>query len=360
MSAAYFLTFNIDGDGKDVWPFASPETFDRFDASKLDQWDIVFSHMQAKGILLHMVLQETENELVMDGGDTGPQRQLYFNEMIARFGHHPGLVWNLGEENGPVHWRPEGQNTAQRLAMMAHFETFDPYNNPVLLHTHAEAPDKDEIVGPLLGERALDGLSFQVGDRETVNAETQKWRRLAREAGQPWAITMDEIGMWHTGAKTDAADPTHDSLRRHALWGNLLGGGAGVEWYFGAHQPGNDLTSEDWRMRANLWSQTDIALQFFREHLPFWEMSPCMEVEIYCLAKPGEIYAAYWEHGSAPTLTVPLSEGVYSVTWFDPLKGGDLTDETIMTVLDAAQVPIAAPLRRDRDWVALIRKTETE
>ena len=42
MNSVYFLTMNIGGDGKDVWPYRSPEDFTRFDVSKLAQWEIVF------------------------------------------------------------------------------------------------------------------------------------------------------------------------------------------------------------------------------------------------------------------------------------------------------------------------------
>jgi len=49
------------GDGKDVWPYISPDDFSRFDVSKLAQWEVLFQHAQSKGILLHVVLQETEN-----------------------------------------------------------------------------------------------------------------------------------------------------------------------------------------------------------------------------------------------------------------------------------------------------------
>lgn len=97
MNAAYFLTLNILGDGKDVWPYKAPDDFTRFDVSKLAQWEIVFQHMQSKGLLLHMVLQETENETMLDGGNTGPLRQLYLRELMARFGHHLALNFNLGE-----------------------------------------------------------------------------------------------------------------------------------------------------------------------------------------------------------------------------------------------------------------------
>ena len=45
MTSIYFLTLNINGDGKDVWMYASPDDFTRFDVSKLEQWKIVFQHM---------------------------------------------------------------------------------------------------------------------------------------------------------------------------------------------------------------------------------------------------------------------------------------------------------------------------
>ena len=363
MNTVYFLTLNILGDGKDVWPYQHPEDFSRFDVSKLEQWNLLFNHMQSKGILLHIVIQETENELMLDGGDTGPQRSLYFAELISRFAHHPAIVWNLGEENGPVEWRPEGQNDAQRIAMTQFFEKNDPYGHPVLLHTHSEPHQKDHILKPLLGFTPLDGLSFQVDQRREVNAETQKWLKLAKESGNEWLITMDEIGVWHTGARPDAMAGGHDSLRRHALWGHLLAGGAGVEWYFGARYPGNDLGSEDWRTRHNLWKQTNNALRFFNDYLPYWEMSACGEqdisndrADVYCMTKPEEIYAIYFIEGGNARLTLP-GIGNYDLSWFDPRAGGALQKGSVVSIPGGEATEIGlSPTPDGRDWVLLLQK----
>jgi hypothetical protein len=43
MNSVYFLTMNVTGDGKDVWPWIDHDKRDRFDCSKLDQWEVVFS-----------------------------------------------------------------------------------------------------------------------------------------------------------------------------------------------------------------------------------------------------------------------------------------------------------------------------
>lgn len=359
MNSAYFLTLNLQGDGKDVWPYASPTTYDRFDVSKLEQWNILFSHMQSLGIALHMVVQETENERLLDDGETGPLRQLYFQELIARFGHHPGLIWNLGEENGPAEFSPNAQTDEQRIAMANYLKQADPYRHPVIIHTHSIPELKDEILSPLLGLPALDGLSFQVNLREQVNAEVQKWLKKAEENDQPWAITMDEIGEWMDGAKTDEVDPTHDSLRRHALWGSILAGGAGVEWYFGAHQEHNDLTAEDLRSRHNLWRQTKIALDFFNRYTRFWEMDAAQHLvgnpHVYAFAQPGETYVLYVPENEETRLTLTGVDEAYRLSWFNPLRGGKLVVHPNLLSGNDITVPVPPS---PGDWVALIERAD--
>lgn len=169
MNAVYFLVMNINGDGKDVWPYIDHQTFDRFDCSKLDQWEIVFEHMEQLGLMMHVVTQETENERLLDDGDSGPQRKLFYRELVARFGHHNALVWNLGEENGPADFSPNGQTTEQQKAMATALKQIDPYRHPVVIHTHSWRSQKDELLPGLLGHRPLDGLSFQVDRPDDVH-----------------------------------------------------------------------------------------------------------------------------------------------------------------------------------------------
>ncbi|MEO0997537.1 MAG: DUF5060 domain-containing protein [Pseudomonadota bacterium] len=359
MNAAYFLTLNVNGDGNDVWPYTSPEATTRFDVSKLAQWEIVFRHMQAEGILLHVVTQETENERLLDDGDTGRLRKLYYGELIARFGHHLALVWNLGEENGPAEFSPHGQTDVQRAAMAGYFDREDPYGHPVVIHTHADAHSKRAILSPLLGLESLDGLSFQVDERERINAEIAEWRRLAAGSGRDWVITMDEVGQWHTGALTDETDPQHDSLRRHALWGALLGGAAGVEWYFGARSPANDLNSENWRLRARLWELTRIALDFF-SGLRYWEYAPCNEQlggPGYCAGVAGQRYAIYSFAGTEPALDLHGVDGRFQVQWYDPLTGGDLRAGTVQAIRAGGPRSLGRPpYGPDRDWTVLLTR----
>jgi hypothetical protein len=309
--------------------------------------------------MLHIVVQETENELLLDHGETGKYRKLYFAELIARYGHHLGLTWNLGEENGPASWSPQGQNDQQRKDMTQFISDADPYNHPILLHTHSTAEDKEHLLPPVLGFKPLDGLSFQVNDRTRVNQELALWREKAAAAGNDWLITMDEIGEWHTGALNDFQDPDHDTLRRHALWGSLLAGGAGVEWYFGGKQPNNDLTSEDWRHRHNLWRQTKVALDFFQQNVPFWKMKPAQHLlsnkETYAFAKEGEVYVIYLPAGISTQIDLGQSAHEYSAQWFDPKQGGDLRKLGFNYVKGPGMNLLEPPINMSgRDWVLLL------
>ena len=353
MNSVYFIPYNIDGgDGKDVWPWTKPEEKYRFDCSKLDQWEIVFSHMDKLGLMLHIITQETENDQGLDGGELGPQRKLYYRELIARFGHHLALVWNLGEENT--------NTTEQRKAFCQYIKELDPYDHPIVCHTF---PRKyDEVYNPLLGFEYFDGPSLQTTD---THAQTTKWIDSSNTAGRQWFVSLDEIGPSHTGAKPDKDDYWHDEVRSKHLWGHLMAGGAGVEWYFGYKFANNDLNCEDWRSRDHLWDLTRYALEFFHEHLPFTEMAHHDELtsagDDYCFAKPGQIYAVYLpapkELASGSTgLDLGDSSASFTVQWFNPRTGGALQTGTKAQITGHGSTQIGhPPSDTDKDWVALIK-----
>jgi hypothetical protein len=306
--------------------------------------------MARLGLMLHVVTQEQENDQLLDGGRLGPERKLYYRELIARFAHHPALVWNLGEENT--------NTTEQRKAFCRYIKDLDPYDHPIVCHTF---PGKyDQVYRPLLGFEAFDGPSLQTNDTHT---QTLKWVRESAGTDHPWFVCLDEIGPAHTGVKPDADDPQHDAVRTNHLWGNLMAGGAGVEWYFGYKWPHNDLNCEDWRSRENMWRQTRLALAFFREHLPFWEMTPddglVSGADGWCLARPGEVWAVYLPKGGEATLDLGDAEGRFAVGWYDPRAGGNLRRGSVAEVKGPGKVGLGRPPEgAGPDWAALVRRAD--
>ncbi len=215
-----FLTLSVPGDDTNVFPWTSSTGYTRYDVSKLDQWEIVFAHADKKGMFLHFKLNEYENDGLLDGGSLGRQRKLYYREVIARFGHHLALNWNIGEENQ--------RTDAQRREAADHIKSIDPYDHPIVVHTD---PDKiASIYTPLLGYPTFDGPSIQSAS-DKVHAETLYWVRRSAAVGRKWIVTVDEAfhptKRWMVGTETDADSPTHDRERKGHLWGNIMAGGAG-------------------------------------------------------------------------------------------------------------------------------------
>ncbi|MBN2314868.1 MAG: DUF5060 domain-containing protein, partial [Sedimentisphaerales bacterium] len=359
MNSVYFLTYNLDGgDGRDTWMWTSSNVRDRFDCSKLDQWEIVFSHMDRLGIMLHVVTQETENDRNL-GGSAGlnPIRKLYYRELVARFSHHLAVMWNLGEENNT----PD----KDRREIAAYIRALDPYDHPITVHTHNNK--SPGFYKGILGDPCFEASSIQSA-LDRYHRDAAALRQLSAEAGRKWAIFGDEQAPASHGVNPDADDPDHDGPRKLALWGNLMSGGSGVEWYFGHRFPHMDINCEDWRTRNNMWDQTRYALEFFHNHLPFWTMTPSDTListeKAYCLAQPGQIYALYLPDGGTTNLDLGDSspEGVprtatFTVQWYNPRTGGHLQTGSTARISGPGRVAIGQPPQdADRDWVALIKR----
>ncbi|WP_373942120.1 hypothetical protein OEG92_01790 [Polaribacter sejongensis] len=364
MNSVYFLTMNVQGDGDDVWPWTTKNEQTRFDTSKLDQWEIVFDHMDNLGLMLHIVTQETENELLLDIGELKTQRKLYYRELIARFAHHLAITWNLGEENGPVHWSPKGQNDADRKAMAKYIKTHDPYHNFVTLHTHSMPIEQDLYLEPLLGFEFLDGPSMQTNSPDSIHNITKKWIKESQLTRKNWVVSQDEIGPAEIGAKPDADDPEHNDIRHKVLWGNLMAGGAGVEWYFGYKFAHNDLNCEDWRSRDIVWNQTKHALDFFNKYLPFNKMHSADDLtdnpDDYVFAKNDEIYAIYLPEVKETKINLFGSTKRYVVKWYNPRTRGELVNGSVKKISGGSEKSIGFPPNKDKDWVALIKSTKKE
>jgi hypothetical protein len=352
MNVFSFLTLNIIGDDQNVFPYTTYDERLRMDVSRLDQWEIVFEHGTKLGMYLHFKTQEAENQLLLDGGDTGLQRKLYYRELIARFSHHLALNWNLGEEIGS--WgKVKGQNTAQKQAMAQYFYDHDPYHHHIVIHNGEDHYD-------LLGNNSkLTGFSLQTNrpDFSRVHDQTKNYIHRSIAAGKPWVVACDEPGDASHGLITDAEDPTRDNARKNGFWGNVMAGGAGIEWYFGYKHPHSDLTCQDWRTREKVWDQCRYGLEFFRKYeIPFWDMKCEDEItentDDYVFCIPNRVYLVYLKYGG--TVELNVTDGSYRYGWFNP-RTGDGLDGLLQagSIKAGGQVEISAP--DSNDWLLVIR-----
>lgn len=382
-NAFSFLTYNAGGDGDDVWPFVERDRKLHYDCSKLDQWQLVLDHAQARGMYLHFKMQEQEIDdnragdkgaarvvpTALDGGDLGPERKLYCRELIARFGYLLALNWNLGEENT--------QSAEQQRAMAQYLADTDPYRHNIVVHTFPGAQDR--VYPKLVGrDSPFTGASLQ-NSWSTAHQRTLKWVTESAKAGKPWVVANDEQNPADMGVPPDPGYQGHDGkgiqggkpydlhdIRKYCLWGTLTAGGAGVEYYFGYKLPQNDLVCEDWRSRDRSWEYARIALEFFKQNqVPFWEMrnadrlvgNTANDNSRYCFAKEGEVYVVYLPTGGTTELDLGDHAGALQVAWYNPRQGGSLLQGNIHSVKGPGKVALGNPPGEgDQDWVVLVRK----
>ena len=359
-NSIFFLPMNIGGDGQDTWPYVGP--IDRggsaandnlhFDLSKLAQWDLVFAHAQRRGIMLHVVLNESEepNKRELDDATLGIERKLFYRELIARFGYHNAIQWNISEEyETGLSLQP-----ATVKAFAGYLQAVDPYDHPITVH---QSGDPDYTWTPFLGDARFSVTSFQyyfsVAGR---GAETEEWRTKSKQAGRPIPIALDELR---------PSKPTNfDAQRKEIIWPNYLSGG-NLEFILGGNA--EDKAVEDFRPYGPLWEQAWYARKFLEEELPFWEMEPqdgSLSGEAttwgqgHVFAKPGEVYAIYLPAANpSGTLNLSGEAGTFEQRWYNPRTGA--FEGGARSIAGGGSVNLGSPPSvTSEDWVVLIKRID--
>jgi len=360
----YFLPMNIGGDGKNVWPFAGkinpnghPSNDNlHYDISKLRQWEIVFSHAQEKGIVLHCVFNEAERNNKKELGLTlTTERKLFYREMIARFGHHNAILWNLCEEyNLNINLGPENVRAFAR-----YIHETDPYDHPVTVH---HSSDPFVMLKPFIGDELFSITSIQIGRRD-IEPVVERFRRLTREAGRPIPIAVDEFTVT-THDKPWLPEDDIKALRVEKLWPAYLSGGQ-LEFIVG-----DLLKTENFAKYEDLWRYIWYARKFLEENVPFWEMEPADDLlegeSVYkgktsthdgqVFAKPGQCYALYFPSArKTGTLDLTDSRGRFQKRWYNPRSGQFVGSGA--SVKGGGKITIGPPPENaEKDWALLLKR----
>jgi hypothetical protein len=362
-----FNILTIGGTDSSVFPYLSPDSLTRFDCSKLDQWQTVFQHANSKGIVMELRTQMAANDKLLDNGDCGPARKLYYRELIARFAHCLGIIWNLGDENG--------QSMAQRDATANYIRQTDPHrypSRPIILPV-AEGTQAQAAQTLFTDTSWITGISLQTS-YSSVHDETKKlvdsitaydfngmnpkFRTVTHDCQTPKATGVPVDGF--------AGTPNQDDIRKNVLWGNLMAKGAGVSYFFGSTA---DLTCQNFRSYDKLWDYYRHAENFFRNYLlentillsnQLASMSnsddKISNAQGYCLSFDGyQPFVVYLPAGGNASLDLSTSTtaDTLRVWWYNPRSGGVLQKGALL--VGGAAVSLGnPPTDTTSDWVALI------
>ncbi len=363
------ITMAVNGDVSGIYPFISSNQRDRFDCSRLDQWQIVVDHANKNGLHIQFKLSEHEN-YNLEGTNLNSKHKIYYREMVARFGHYLGISWNIGEEFG-TSGNPYNQ-FARELA--GYLDAVNPFPQNITIHNWGGR--ENQVFEPQMGNNSsFTGTSLQ-GEYYRAHRMVLEMRRKSADKGKPWIIAHDEQPPFNKGVPPDgltASNPaspnqgtyTQDDVRQEGLWGHMMAGGAGMEWFWGTDWPGNqtDFDGDDYRSRDRFWNYVRYALEFFQSYLPFHQMENADNLignssnsnDKYCFAKKGEVYAIYLPNGGSTNLDLGGTSGNFSVQWYNPREGGALRNGNVASVQGGGNVSIGnAP--SSGDWVALVQK----
>ncbi len=327
INSFYVLTHNVAGDDSDVWPWIGSDVKEakanggkdaRFDVAKLGQWRSLFEHMQERGVVPYLVLED-------DSAWNGLDRARYYREIVARFGDLPALLFNFAEEHNETH------TLAAALEWMRVLAEIDPYRHPRGIH-NVNAP-----ADAYADSEHVDFTAIQTGGPDPLqhNRIARDWIGRCRARGTRVLVT--------------GFDEPRPELDRRGWWSAYLGGGV---WEAHVTKP-YDRPLVAW---DEAWTQLGGA-RAFMETLPFWEMEPANFLvsagNAFCLAKPGEAYALYLPKGGA--VEVNLTPGPrYRYQWWDP-RGGRQTRPRNGGTTGGGAVRLSAP--SSDDWALRIVKT---
>ena len=372
VNSIYFLVMNIGGDGQDVWPWAgkpnpkgNPNNDNlHYDVGKLRQWETVFDHAQRRGIFLHFVFNEAEepNKRELDDGRLGTERKLYYREMVARFGHHLALEWNLCEEyNLGFDFGPD-----RVRSFAGYLQALDPYDHPITVHS---AGDPLKALRFTFGDPRFSMTSIQLGQRR-IDTLAEAFRRATAEAGRPLPVAMDEFTVDRGQAQAHLAVNDPGGHRREKIWPTYLSGGM-LEFILE-----DTLKTDSFKTPAldRLWDYCWYARRFMEENLPFWEMEPAdqlarggtirvgthggrsFQLGPQVFTRPGQVYAVYLPVGR-PAASLDLSghSGRFRLRWYDPREGRFVGDARSLRGGGVVSLGLP-PADADQDWAVLLRR----
>ena len=387
--------FNRPGATGDVFPYvdsgSAPWTntaaLEKFDCSKLDQWEIVFEQMTKKGLLINMSMAQPGNSSYFEFAEglmssTDPfalSRKLFYREMVARFSSHCALTWNIIEATDQNNMFSPDQTMSlsgqQMLNFGAYIHSIDPYQHPVVCGT--DVGNNNPLYIPVLSgdtSGSINGISIVNDQHEAYQYPGFYWQQ---KSVKPYICFQDQV---LSGVNLDSASDTTIAIWRiDVLWPQILNGGSGVE--FNVKNQGRAM--ENFRDYDKLWNQVAIAPRFMAT-MPLYSFFPNNSLI------SGETRYPYMQQGVDSLFvvriysdkakyfnmmdTTKIKPGMtFKIKWFNPRTGQYVSGGTVdsVTVSDVPQEAYRTAyglppgvtdwsqmLFKSNDWICVVRNAK--
>ena len=315
--------------------------YTRFYIPLWQKFERMLRYARDEDMIISVVFDMNDNKVHPGAGSDDERRFLHY--AVARFSAFSNVTWDLGDDL-------EGyRNDAWAHATGTLVEQWDPYRHLATSH-----PMK--TIHQDRGSDWFDFTSYQDWSRQQHSLMLQS-RELQKKSGRIIPQTNEEYGYEdHYPLWAEPGSDSADILRRTA-WDIVMAGGY-------------QTAGETCRRGTNIWPDTgggwmngrgdDTMTMFlgyghmvdFFTSFEWWKTEPHDELVnsgMYCLAKPGEIYAIYLPKPGK--VTVKLKPGTYHAMFFSALSGEKIS-------LPDVQGPSwTSPETPDRyDWALLLQR----
>jgi Domain of unknown function (DUF5060) len=326
------------------WLAKKPDSFDnpgidftRFDIPYWHRWERMLRFARDRDVIISAILDISTHEAQAAAGSEDERRYVHY--AVARLSAFSNVTWDLGDDLDSFRDEVWAHETGTLI------ETWDPYHHLATSHpVHREHQDR--------ASAWFGFTSIQEWSRDQHNLMLEE-RQIQLKTGRIIPQANEEYGYedhyphWAQGLSSATAD----TLRRTA-WDIAMAGAYGT-------------AGETCREGTNIWPDTgggwingrgDDTMTMLKgyEHIvdfftsfEWWKLEPHDELVNrgnYCLAKPGETYAAYLP--KAGQVTIQLEPGEYDAKWFSaftgewvplpPVKGPSWTSPEAPAWLDSA------------------------
>lgn len=279
------------GDGAaDENPFVNGDPWQGLNTAILDQWDQWFSEMNRQGIVIFLFFYDDSAAPFhrdLTDGALDPREEQFIDTVVARFHHHPYLIWCVAEEY------IEAVSPARAAKIAERIKAQDPLRHPVAVHQNH-------------------GTVFDFTDNIHVDQFAMQFNTASSDSLHEAAVSawQNTGGRKNINLSEFQPRPTGLALQK-TIWSIAFGGA-----YSMILQMDIDKTKEeDLKICGGLVR--------FMESVRFNETAPSDALargdSRYVLARPGQLYLIYSETGRYPG--VDLQAGCYTLQWFDISSG---------------------------------------
>jgi CubicO group peptidase (beta-lactamase class C family) len=290
------------GDGDAMHnPFVDSDPAKGLDENILQQWETWFREMDDNGIVVFFIFYDDNASIWPTGDAVGPEERLFLEQTVRRFAHHRSLIWCVAEEYGEAFSPARVSNIASVI------HEADKHRHVIAVHKN-ESLTFDEFAGDSnIGQFAV---QYNRKDAATLHdGMLAAWRN----AGGRYNLNMAEADKFGFGAAA-----------REKSWACAMGGAYVMALGWSFDKP-DTPSVEDLKACGNL-------VRFF-ESTNVNEMAPHDELRAagtqYVLAAPGQSYIAYASQPGGAVGLKSIKEGVYRLTWFNPVSGKSVTQDRV-------------------------------